>query len=256
MQLYLGDGASEYSPLIELAVEKWNGALLGFSQRPVISIVEGRSPTNYSLPEGFWSQSESIARDLRTDGQSVIYFAADDVEGAPGGFAWQRLNDRGQVVEADMYINITDEVEYGSNLALTHEIIPGDDTLGMYGFMNRTFKVILHEIGHALGLAHVPIAGNVMSYNYPQVMEEVWQGPYFSTLIVTGMLVALAGEQLELQFFEGSGMAQRHDEMHPYMVLESDELINLMNIHTTTAQIGDQDKMALMCVYDFTDWNH
>ena len=33
---------------------------------------------------------------------------------------------------------------------------------------------MLHEIGHLLGVNHVPVSGNIMSYNYMPRMIEIW----------------------------------------------------------------------------------
>lgn len=59
MALHLGEGSGPYMDQIQKAAEIWNEALMGFSQRPVIEIVDYRKPDNYTLPSGFWMNSDT-----------------------------------------------------------------------------------------------------------------------------------------------------------------------------------------------------
>ena len=42
MNLYLGEGAADYLPLVSMAVDLWNSALMGFNREPVINRVTAR----------------------------------------------------------------------------------------------------------------------------------------------------------------------------------------------------------------------
>lgn len=48
----------------------------------------------------------------------------------------------------------------------------------------------------------------------------------------------------------------RHEDMFPYMVVHSDKLRGEVDYSSWWIQPGEQDRMALMCVYEFQDWNH
>ena len=40
------------------------------------------------------------------------------------------------------------------------------------------------------------------------------------------------------------------------MALSDQWMLGLRDLYTATVELGEQDKMALMCIYDFKDWNH
>lgn len=257
MQLYLGEGASEYLSLIQDAVKLWNDALMGFNRQPVISIVEGQLPTNYNLVENFWSQAENVSKELRTDNQSVIYFKGGGNKERLYSFAWPRSNSLGQMVESDIYIDITHEAEHGRNLAYTHKVLEMDETHSAYATVNSTYLKIVHELGHALGVAHVPVSGNVMSYEYMPRMVDIWRAPlalFMSQLIVglqfTAELSGVPVNYEELPFVHQDGHLAR------YVVVTTEKTLSEMEVFTSTVALGEQDKMALMCIYDFADWNH
>ena len=177
MRLYLGEGAFQYKTLIELAVENWNEALMGFNRKPVIELA-GTRPRNFSLPDSFWDQEDELdlSKDLVHDRQSVIYLKGGSSNGANGGFCHWRWDEKRSTVEADMYINITDWEEVGPFLVKTQKILEWDGEK-THAAVDSTYLVILHEIGHALGLYHVPVSGNIMSYNYMPHLKDVWSVP-------------------------------------------------------------------------------
>ena len=44
--------------------------------------------------------------------------------------------------------------------------------------------------------------------------------------------------------------------MGPRMYLTSKPMIRTMKLFDQTIELGDQDRMALLCSYRFSDWNH
>ena len=147
VQLYLGEGASDYLALIEQAAAVWN-TVLGSE---AIELVRDQQPDQFSVSSAIWSETETESDTNINDSQSVIYFKASSAEQNSSGFTTVRW-DVLEMVEADVYINIRDEAKYGINLALTELVLEVDDLHGAYSFVNRAFDTILHELGHVLGL--------------------------------------------------------------------------------------------------------
>lgn len=258
LRLRLGEGAEEYEPLLEFAIEKWNDALEGFNRRPVIEISQLR-PTNYSLRDDFWYQRNNDTEldesdSLIHDGESVIYFKGNDPDNWVSGFAYSRWNSN-EMEEADIYINLTDVEKYGPFLVRTQEFIAIE---GMTAYIPvlSIYLTILHEIGHALGLNHVPVSGNIMSYNYMPHVQELWKVP--GTIRYLDDVVEYGGpdEALRLGFF--SAFVSTRPELSPRIYFDDpDEIkILMLALFTDAAGLGEQDRMSLLCAYDFSDWNH
>ena len=254
MDLYLGEGADRRWAEIEGAVDLWNEALRGFNQRPVIRIVDYQLPSNASLSSDFWRKRKTESTRLLGDGQSVIYFKG----GAPrdstlGGFARLQTDSRDRMIEADIYINVSAEERLnGGSIVQTQKIMAStEEGMGVYAMVGTTYLAIIHELGHALGLAHVPVSGNIMSYNYMPRMRERWEPAMFALLMSFGLLGDLVGEDVFVTY--------RDDAMSQYMTVwpnDDDLTFILADYYTESVTLGEQDKMALMCIYDFTDWNH
>ncbi len=250
LKLRLGEGAEDYKPLIELAIKRWNEALEGFNQKPVVEISRLR-PTSYSLHDDFWhryntSSELDESNDLIDDGQSVIYFKGNDPENRFAGFAYSRWDDK-SMQEADIYINLTSTEQYSPFIVETQELAT-DESGTAYAAVLSIYTTILHEIGHALGLNHVPVSGNVMSYNYMPYMAEKWQIPAYVELLRSGTL--------QRSFFSAFISSDPDISKSYYFEDPTEEQQSAALFYTITAGLGEQDRMSLLCAYDFSDWNH
>lgn len=250
MNLHLGEGASEHLPMIRRAVDLWNRALMGFNRDSVIRIETNERPENYTLDNGFWENGpSSVSRELVDDGQSVIYFKASGPGSRSAGYAHRRWNPSARtMVEADAYINTYWAEEYGVTY-YTQEVYRMDEDMAVFARVDDLFLTILHEIGHMLGLAHVPVSGNIMSYNYMPRMIEIW-----------APVIALRDRFSPIEW-EDRGMVSDPSDLNAWYSLDLTTergryLKPLIEMYTNTATLGEQDKVALMCVYDFKDWNH
>ena len=149
--------------------------------------------------------------------------------------------------EADIYINTADEEEYGPNLALSTLLLDVGETHGVYAFSNYAFSTILHELGHAIGLAHIPTAGNVMSKDFAIGAADQWTVPLKLSASVYERLSGIAiTENPKLAPF-----IDRHEDIPSYAILTSRRLLDRMDIFTATAKLGEQEKTALACVYEY-----
>lgn len=256
MNLYTGEGVLEHYGSVVKAVNLWNESLEGFTQEPVIRLrsqFQGAVPRNYILDRRFWSNPEHYADRLGRDGQSVIYFkSSGNIEEPTYSFAQWRWGKSNRIVEADIFIDTAPWEHFiGDRLVDTALIEDLDGTYGIYALVDSLYLTILHELGHALGLLHSPISGNIMSYNYmPSVVEE-WRKP-FHILIMSSALGGYLEPTLGLPF------VRRMDGMYPLMALEPTDrrLDTWIKIMTESAVLGEQDRTALMCIYEFEDWNH
>ena len=250
MRLYLGEGAADYLPMILKAVNLWNTALRGFNQQDVIGVTN-RSPRRFNLSSDFWSSPDRESERNLDDGQSVIYFKGGGDPSNVYSYAHYKSNPRSnRMVEVDIYINTTHEEIHGRNLAKTYAVEQWDDDYGIYATVNSTYLTLVHEVGHALGLRHVPVSGNIMSYNYMPLMIDRWNVPL--SMFFLQMIVITDGQLDE----NALPFLHRNDDMSPYMILSREDLLMEMELFTDSVALGEQDRMALMCVYDFEDWNH
>lgn len=135
MELYLGEGAREHLPLIKRAARVWNDVL----GQEVIEVKEDQ--VSYSYGPNPLAAGSFYSNDV-----SVIYMPTAGISGY--NLSRQIWNSEGgyyEVVEADVFVNYSETERRGG------------DVLSLY-------STILHELGHALGLGHIAIGGNVMSY--------------------------------------------------------------------------------------------
>ena len=242
MQLYLGEGADEYRELIELAVKVWNETVNLPSREPLIEIVE-TWPTNYWLPESFaWSMDHryEVGRNYRDDGESVIYFAPFEEEATSWGAAWRRSRS-GNMVQTDIYINTEDEESVPEEtLVLTKKLVDVDSSYGAYAIYNKTYEVILHEIGHAVGLRHIPVNGNVMSKDFGAGGIDQWAA-------------TVAFDLFNHSSPRRHKFVYRNSEIYPYMSVDNEysEMLKKSEFFTNNAKLGEQEKMTLTCIYEY-----
>ena len=242
MKLYLGEGSAPYRDLIEVAVAAWNHAIHIPYRKPVIEIVDTR-PAIFHLPSSFWSDVEGYGRaNLRNDDESVIYFKpSQEGETSVWGTTWFQWFGT-TMKQADVYINTKDEESQrpGDLLVLTKKLIDVDDSHGAYALTNKTYSVILHELGHAIGLGHIPVNGNVMSREFGAGGTDQW-------------VAALALELFNDPFPRRNRFVNRHSMISRYMSISPNfkEPLERVEFFTKNAQVGNQEKTALACIYQY-----
>ncbi len=244
MHLYLGEGADEHIEWIRMAADLWNEALGTDGERPLVEIVTGHVPLNYSLPEGFGRSSKEEINRLKEDGQNVIYFRAFASDERT---SWASNRTGGsQMMEADMYIDTSDVEEHGPLIYRIKEVYRHGESQSVFARVNKLYLTILHEMGHALGLRHIPVAGNVMSYRKLEGMVELWYPVY-----------SLAFKLNPLDH-DLSRMLSDREPRISYSWLHADWPNEFrkgqMDLYTRSYRLGDQDLAALMCIYDFDAW--
>ena len=244
MNLHLGEGASQYRKLIELAVQVWNETVNLPSGEPLIEIVD-EQPKNYYLPDSFWTDTNTHGSVNLDDGQNVIYFKPSaERDGSPWGLAWSQ-SARGRMEDTDIYINTFDEEsqpEY--TLVLTKKLfdMPGNASYGAYITYRKTYSVILHEIGHAVGLKHIPVNGNVMSRDFGAGGVDQW-----SAGIAIDLLDVPFPSQEDYFVHLNSAVSSRYLRLSKRMEKWRGEAA----FFTLRGKLGEQEKMALTCIYEY-----
>ncbi len=245
MQLQLGEGAEPYRGLIELAVQTWNDAVLKLWDEPLIEIIDDE-PDTFQLPPEFWENRVEESLENLEDGESVIYFSpSPDDLGSPRGFARIRYSVH-RMKAVDLYINTAHEEEWsGYTLAYTKKILEAGSSHRVYAFINSTYEVILHEIGHAVGLGHPSAAGNVMAPGtFIDSVADQW-APAMN-------LYQISQARGTIGAFDIGDIFVTRNNLYPYMAIrESSRTLNtLTDFYTERAKLGAAEKMLLNCVYE------
>ncbi len=236
MQLQLGEGAEPYRGLIELAVQTWNDAVLKLWDEP----------DTFQLPPQFWENriEESLAN--LGDGESVIYFSpSPDDLGSPRGFARIRYSVH-RMKAVDLYINTAHEEEWsGYTLAYTKKILEAGSSHGVYAFLNSTYEVILHEIGHAVGLGHPSAAGNVMAPGtFIDSVADQW-APAMNLYQITQARGTIGA-------FDIGDIFVSRNNLYPYMAIRKAAGLSTPSLISTRSEQNweQREKMLLNCVYE------
>ena len=247
MRLQLGEGAQEHLEWIKMAVETWNDAIRMQSFGPVLQI-DYKRPRNYRISRSFWEDYEGQI-DEQKDGENVIYFkpSVDFTWTSGAASVWSNSFSK-SITEADIYINTYFEEARGGQYADMLSLQRYDNNYGVYLYLHGSYVTILHELGHALGLGHIPITGNIMSYSRWDSIQEQWEAPM---ALYMNMLHARFGpEAISNDFF-----VDRHTaDWQPLFALMSDERARILtNFYTSKFRLGEMEKMMLGCSYDFDE---
>lgn len=244
MVLQLGEGAEQYRQQIQRAAFLWNTTSATRYGTPgsLIRISDER-PSDFRLPSSFW---EREVDNWQSDGENVIYFKPSNDASAARGTAWNfyQTYDRDRVTESDVFINTRMEEEYGADQMWTTRVYSHDHEYGVYVYTDRIYTLLIHELGHALGLSHIPVKGNWMSYSLNPNLKEQWEAP--AALYANLILSYLGGEEaLKNDFFVD------HIENTFPRTPQNERQRILMRFYSSLVRLGDMDKMMLACIYEF-----
>lgn len=233
LQLYLGEGAEDHLFRIEFAADTWNLAL----GRDLIEIVKNRRPRRFDVPESVWSAGQTHTWRYVDDGQSVMYIHfTDPATSHRGTRGFAQMKWAGdQIRESDIYIR-TPETQF----AAASRIVPFGPSHSVYYLVDTLYLTILHELGHALGLKHIGIVGNVM---HPKPHDPA---PWVNPLRIYAIAMASAGstpEQTPLVF------PKNLNGSHSFVEIKGQKMAQALNLFTQTASLGPQGGIAVMCLY-------
>ena len=235
---YLGEGAGEFSTQINIASGVWTEAM-GFLTGVMVDSLT--RPTNFAAPPTPWASSPLIEQNAN-DGQSVIYI---DTSGEPGlahGFAQVRSSRfGGRISEADLYITAPG-ASLETPIAIPSYAGYADPDHGIFAIVDDLYSVILHEMGHAIGLNHVPTSGNLMSL-LPHTAGQ-WNRFYNRLWYLERMRDETDPSELPIVF--------RAEDMwgRSFIPVDTEKLRLAWSTFSFELQPGPQDLAALMCVYE------
>ncbi len=226
--LYLGEGADQYRELIELAVKKWNAAVYAAGGPEQLIKITDEAPHRYYLEDDFYEYIDYyIYLQVLNDYQSAIYFK---VGGGVSGFA----------AGSDIYINPHLEEKYGGPgkaIVVINKLMDLGEGRGLYTATRRVYGVILHEIGHLVGLRHIPNLGNIMGPELDAQVVEQWR-PFAE--------LARRSPGLDL---EDVGIVADSKRFYSTDIIDDPEELEMVDRFTRTMELGEQEKMLLNCIY-------
>ena len=236
MNLYVsGNATTKQYDMTARAAQRWNSLFV----RDVINF-RGRSyrhyPSTRTLQNHISQNTTSNGAHVlaNNDGWSMMYFlpprsvipfGTDAGWAGMASFSTRGYNydpeddayDSLQIEEADMFIG------------------PVFSSLPPY----KQIALIMHEIGHALGLAHISISGNIMSYDDNATVINILR-PIF-------MMIAL--DDVSIPYTASIDSISNNDI---FRIINSDPEFTMFAYDSIVPQ--EQDKTALMCLYDFDTW--
>jgi len=264
MVLQLGEGAEEYREWIEMAVDVWNDALDSNSFGRVLRISNER-PRNYRIPRSFWEDFEADGEPTldQQDDENVIYFKPSREYAGTLGLAqiwdWPYRN---ELAEADIYVNTYFEEEADTPVAEIGKLMghSHDGEYGIWLYYHSAYITILHELVHAVGLGHVPVASNIMSYSRWENLRDQWEP---AMQMHMHMLHRYSGiGNVGHDFFVDREETYRGITGLPglwigntwhlnRLPIDNDRVRILTNFYTSKIRLGEMEKMLLACVYEF-----
>lgn len=156
-----------------------------------------------------------------------------------------------RIVEADVFINTQFEEEEGYPVAEIGKLSGYDGPYGVWLYYNSAYITILHELGHALGLGHIPVSGNIMSYSRWENFRGQWEAPM---ALYINMLHERFGKEATVNdFFVDHEEFNRIGSVQytRWMPITNARARILTNFYTSKLRLGELEKMLLACSYEF-----
>ena len=190
--------------LLKKATKLWNDL---FHTHPIVlaGVVDAEPPTADSIKQG----------ETYDDNQSVVYFLPphESYKAFEWGGLTRTLSVGHSIIQVDIFIR--------------NEVASQPRAMQLL--------LLLHELGHALGLEHVAIAGSVMSYNDIQNIKQIIR-PVYAVLRLTDSRWPAFNSVTDAQWLEFLWDTSVQDLWLDLIAPQA------------------QDKILLMCLYDFETW--
>ncbi len=255
LPLHLGEGAEEFWYEIFSAAHLWNSAVNARTY-PLIKVEKDRRPRSFSVPSSVWRINgpiPSAARRNAQDGQSVIYINTSGARGLCSGYVVSRPSSYGnRLEEADVYINAPglskDDRIVVANQHLVFFDPDSQEPSFVYSIIDDLYAVIAHELGHVVGLKHIPLRGNLMSL-VPETAVS------FETLVSKAYAEIVTGapnpSNLNSLVFRDSAIQNAAWLFGMYLnIAQASQAREAFFMSRAALKPGSQDLVALMCAYE------